>query len=296
MDDIKSSLYTIGKRKYNEEHMNPESQFQPQPTPQGGGQQPLQQGQYAGGQPVYGQYGPVQPAPQPNYAPQPQPPLQPQPIAKPRRRRGINIPIVMAIVFFVTTLGFGGAFTWALVNYFDQKDNVDSKITVAQAETKKEVEDKASAAYAEKEKQPNRQFAGPEDYGLVSFDYPKTWSVYVPKDAATAGSLYEVYFNPVIVPAITSTQQYALHMTIETKDYDKVLDTYKTLISKGDLKSTPATINGVSGTRLDGAFTKDIHGSAVIFKLRDKTVTMRTDAAAFTADFDALLKTVTFNK
>lgn len=271
--------------------MNPEPQFQPQPTPQG---------QYPNGQPVYGQFGPAQqPQPgmqqqQPVYAPQP---MQPQmPSGPAPRRKGVNIPIVMAVVFLITTLGFGGAFTWALINYFDQKDNVDSKITIAKAETKKEVEDKAEVAYAEKEKQPNRQFAGPEDYGRVSFDYPKTWSIYVAKDVTTSGATYEAYFNPVVVPTVSATQQYALRVTIENKDYDKVIDSYKQLVSKGDLKSTAVKADDQNGTRLDGAFTKDIHGSAVIFKIRDKTVTLRTDAQAFTTDFDALLKTLTFNK
>ncbi len=301
---MKSSLYTTANRKYNEEHMNPESPFQPQPTPQGGGQQPPQQPQYANGQPLYGQYGPAQPQPVAQqqapigYAPQPAP--QPGPQSQhpngPRARKNANIPVIMAVVFLVTTLGFGGAFTWALVNYFDQKDNVDSKITIAQAETKKEVEDKAEVAYAEKEKQPNRQFAGPEDYGRVSFDYPKTWSIYVAKDVTSPGSTYEAYFNPVIVPAVAVTQQYALRVTIESKDYDKVIDSYKQLVTKGDLKSSAVKADDQNGTRLDGAFTKDIHGSAVIFKIRDKTVTVRTDAQAFTADFDALIKTVTFNK
>ena len=51
-----------------------------------------------------------------------------------------------------------------------------------------------------------------------------------------------------------------------------------------------------NGTRLDGSFTEDIRGSAVIFKIRDKTVTLRSDAETFRADFDALIKTITFNK
>jgi hypothetical protein len=67
------------------------------------------------------------------------------------------------------------------------------------------------------------------------------------------------------------------------------------LVNKGDLKSSAVQINGEAGTRLDGAFSKDIRGSAVIFKIRDKTVTIRTDADTFKADFDALVATIKFN-
>ena len=56
---------------------------------------------------------------------------------------------------------------------------------------------------------------------------------------------------------------------------------------------TPA--NGQSGTRLDGKFSDDIRGAAVIYKIRDKTAVIQTDADTFKADFDALIKTITFN-
>jgi hypothetical protein len=47
--------------------------------------------------------------------------------------------------------------------------------------------------------------------------------------------------------------------------------------------------------RLDGSFSTDIRGSAVIFKIRDKTVTIRTDADTFKPDFENIIKTINFN-
>lgn len=55
-------------------------------------------------------------------------------------------------------------------------------------------------------------------------------------------------------------------------------------------------IGDQNGTRLDGSFTEDIRGFAVIFKIRDKTVTIRSDAETFKGDFNALIQTITFNK
>lgn len=212
------------------------------------------------------------------------------------RERGVtNIWLLLSITFIITTLAAAGVMTWALLNYFDQKDNVDTKVATAVATAKKEQADKDEANFTEREKEPNRQFAGPDDYGSLAFNYPKTWSVYVDKDAST-GDIYQAYLNPVSVPPVKATEQYALRVTIESKDYDQVLASYESLVKKGDLKSSAVKANEQNGTRLDGSFTKDIRGAAVIFKIRDKTVTLRTDADTFKADFDALVATLTFNQ
>jgi len=104
--------------------------------------------------------------------------------------------------------------------------------------------------------------------------------------------------NPISVPSVSNanTQQYALRVTIESKDYDKVIASYESLVKKGDLKSSAVSVNGNNGTRLNGSFSKDIRGSAVIYKIRDKTVTLRTDADTFKPDFDALITTIKFNE
>lgn len=273
--------------------MNPDSQFgqpeqpaQPvQPTTpypqQGAPQVPAQQPVYTS-QPGYG--------PQPAYAPA-QPPVN-NFIAPPKQPKTW---LIVAIVFITTTIAAIGGGVWAYMNYVDQRDNTDAKVSTAVTVAVKDQADKDSAAFIEKEKQPNRQFAGPDDYGRLSFDYPKTWSLYVNK-AALSGGTYEAYFNPASVPPVSATTQYALRVTIEEKDFDKVIGGYESLIKKGDLVTHAVKADGTDGTRLDGSFTKDIRGSAVVFKIRDKTVTIRSDAETFKGDFDALIATITFNK
>lgn len=218
--------------------------------------------------------------------------------------------LILAIVFITTTLAAIGLGVWLYLNYIDQKDNTDAKISTAVTAAVKTQADKDAADFLEKEKQPNRQFAGPDDYGRLSFDYPKTWSIYVDEDAAKGGT-YEAYFNPVSVPPIDASTQYALRVTIEQQDYENVLKSYDRLVQQGDLKTSAVKIDSTDGTRLDGSFSKDIRGAAVVFKIRDKTVTIRTDAdtfirnktaldgttaAAAPGDFDALIATITFNK
>ena len=119
--------------------------------------------------------------------------------------------------------------------------------------------------------------------------------MYVAKDGSTSDG-FQAYLNPVTVPPVTSNQQYSLRVTIEQQDYDQVVKTYQLLVQKGDLKSSATSSNGNNGTRLDGSFTKNLRGAAVIYKIRDKTVIIQTDADTFKPDFENIIKTINFNQ
>ena len=206
-----------------------------------------------------------------------------------------NVWLVVAIIGIATTVITTGVMVWALVNYNEQKSNVDAKIAAAEATARKEQADADEAKFEERDKEPNRQFVGPDDYGRLSFDYPKNWSVYVDEDASSGGD-FEAYLNPVAVPPVSNKEQYALRVLIESKDYDRVISSYQSLVSRGDLTSSAVKADDQNGTRLDGSFSGDIRGSAVIFKIRDKTVTIRTDANTFKNDFNKIISSITFNK
>jgi hypothetical protein len=212
-------------------------------------------------------------------------------------RGAVDGQLVALIGLVLLVIAMSGVAAWAYMNYQQQKTNVDSKINLAVAAAKKEQADKDEEKFAEREKEPNREFAGPNDYGRLTFKYPKTWSVYVASDITSSGGRYTAYLNPIVVPPVTSssTQQFALRVTIEQTAYDRELDSYKALIKKGDLSSQPISVNGHDGTRLDGKFNKDIRGAAVLFKIRDKTATVQTDADTFKPDFENIIKTIDFN-
>jgi hypothetical protein len=212
-----------------------------------------------------------------------------------REQGGISGSLIAIIGLSVLVVAAGSFAIWAYVNYSEQKTNVDSKVNLAVAEAKKTQADADEVKFAEREKEPNRAFVGPEDYGRLTFNYPKTWSVYEARDV-TKGGTYEAYLNPITVPPVSATQQYSLRVTIEEKDYDQVVKSYEKLVSKGDLRSSATSANGNNGTRFDGNFSKDIRGSAVLYKIRDKTLTMRTDADTFKPDFENIIKTIKFNQ
>jgi hypothetical protein len=208
---------------------------------------------------------------------------------------GISGSLIAIIGLTVLVLVTGSLAIWAYLSFNEQKSNVDGKIELAVTEARKDEGDKEAEKFAEREKEPNRQFVGPDDYGRLTFDYPKTWSVYVARDVSGGGT-YEAYLNPITVPPVSGTQQYALRVAIEQEDYDQVVSSYEALVKKGDLRSSATSANGNNGTRFDGNFTKDIRGSAVIYKIRDKAVTLRTDADTFKPDFENIIKTIKFNQ
>lgn len=203
--------------------------------------------------------------------------------------------VAMSLLGLVAVV-LAGLSVWLFLQFNEQKSNVDGKVQLAEVNAKRVQQEEDDKKFAEREKEPNREFVGPDDYGRLTFSYPKTWSVYVDKNGANGGA-YEAYLHPITVPPVgQSNQLFALRVVIEDKDFDKVVAEYDSLVKKGDLKSSATSSNGVNGTRLDGQFTKDRRGAVVIYKVRDKTVSIFTDADTFKPDFETLIKTIKFNQ
>lgn len=211
-------------------------------------------------------------------------------------RGAISGAAVAAIILGVFTAAFAGLALWAFLSYTEQKTDVDGKVSLAVAEAKKQQSDEDEKKFAEREKEPRREFVGPDDYGRVTFMYPKTWSAYVAKSGATSGT-YEAYLNPGVVPPVSTTQPFALRVVITDQDFDKIIARYDSLVKKGDLKSSTTSSDGQSGTRLDGSFTENIRGSAVFYKIRDKTLSIFTDinTSDIKSEYENLIKTIKFN-
>ena len=207
--------------------------------------------------------------------------------------RGAAGLVIACVISIILVLIFGSVMIWALVNYNDQKTNVDAKITAAVADAKKAQAEEDESKFAEREKDPNKDFVGPSDLGQIQFKYPKTWSAY--KNIETASTL-EAYLQPGVVHPVSSRQAYALRVSVLDRPYEQELKTYQGLVQKGDLRSSPVTVNGFNGNRIDGKFSKDIEGSMVVFKVRDKTLKIFTESPTFRGDFDGIiLKTLKFN-
>lgn len=216
-----------------------------------------------------------------------------------------NAFLIAAIFLGVAAVALGVAFGWAFMQMNDYRDNSDQKVNVAVEEARAAQKIESAQVCAEEAKLPHLVFTGPADFGSVKFEYPKTWAVFVEKDGtgATSTTQYTAYFNPKIVPPINAKTPLALRMNIESKAYDQVLKTYDAKIKKGELKASPVTLGqtadfrGYEGMRIDGLFEEGITGSAVIFKIRDKTLTLRVDSQNYMGDFnETILTTLSFEQ
>lgn len=204
----------------------------------------------------------------------------------------VNPLLITSIILGLLTATLAGAAFWSFTNYQDQKNNVDKKVADAVAKAKTVQSEEDEKKFLEREKLPTRTFQGPVDLGGVTFQYPKTWSVYVAK----TGASLEAYLQPDSVPTVSSSQPYAARVIVEDKSYDTVVKSYDDQVKKGELRSSQAVVEGFTGVRLDGKFSKTREGSAVIFKVRDKALTVATDSTSFAADFnDTILKSLKFN-
>lgn len=206
-----------------------------------------------------------------------------------------KLPLVLAIIFGITTVILVGVSVYLWLEYSEQKTNVDSIAANRVAEATKAQAENLEIQFAEREKQPMQQFTGPEDFGRLVFMYPKTWSLYVVPNLP-----YYAYLHPKYVQHDNGNTRYALRVLIQAKQYEDVLKTYSERVAKKGLKSSTVQIGSgedkVVGTRFDGPLTDKIVGSAVVFKIRDKTVTIQTDIEASRPDFNNLIKTITFIK
>jgi len=206
--------------------------------------------------------------------------------------------MLMIIIIIVTSLlavAFIGLFIWILVQYEEIKTDIDGQIDAEVAQAVKENTDKLEEDFAEREKSPYNTFAGPSDYGELTFSYPKTWNVYEAADASNGGD-YEAYFNPDKVPPINDDIIYALRVYITSDSYEDVVEDYNGDVEDGELSVNVRQINGVNANVYEGKISDNINGIFAVIKIRDKTAIIRTDASGvFRDDFNAILDSIQYN-
>lgn len=182
------------------------------------------------------------------------------------------------------------------VKYNEAKTDVDEKIEIAVAKAKDEQAEALEAEFSEREKDPFKDFAGPEDYGALSFKYPRTWSVYIAADASKGGD-FEAYLNPGEVYTVSNTTINALRVKIVNKNTETVKASYQRSIESGKLRPEEITINGINATHYSGTIPgTEFVGHIVLLRIRDKTAILQTDSELFINDYNKILETISFNE
>jgi len=200
-------------------------------------------------------------------------------------------------VLLILAVAVAILFAWLYIQknseYQTARTDVDSQIDAAVAMARAETTTKMEEEFAEREKYPYRNFAGPADYGSLGFEYPQTWSVYVAKDASNGGD-YEAYLNPVEVQPVSRSTINALRVTIKDASFETALRQYENFVKSGRLTLSTSSVGGTLANLYIGDLPDGIRGAMAAFKLRDKTVMIQTDAELFIDEFSKILDTTTF--
>lgn len=216
---------------------------------------------------------------------------------KSERQSGNIIVVIILVVLLVASLGFG---FWAYAGMVDNKNNVDKKVTTASEIVKQQTATEKDKEYAEKDKSPYRKYSGPNTYGAVSFQYPKTWSAYISEGSTDQSDPINGYLNPDVVPGVESGAAYALRFKVVGQSYDEVLKEFGGDADGTALNVSPFRAKNVSnllGSRLVGTISDNPKKvNMVVLPIRDKTLEIWTESDQFVADFNnIILPTLTFS-
>ncbi len=205
------------------------------------------------------------------------------------------VSVFLAVIFgllFICSMVFG---FWAFAGRQDYKQNVDTKIETAVEVAVQEAATAKDNEFLEKEKLPNQVYSASATFGSLSFNYPKTWSVYSASDSTDK---LQLYFNPGVVPAVSSSQAYALTVEITDTSYADSVKRLDTLLKNGSVSATafkPEKVSGVLGLKLNGLLLNKFQGVAVYLPLRDKTMIISTLSQQYFNDFETtILPSMTF--
>lgn len=199
----------------------------------------------------------------------------------------LTIPLILAALLLVGASVLSVVF---YMQYVDQRDNNQPKIEAAVEKAKEEQASELEAAFLEREKSPYDTYTAPAELGSVKLTYSKKWSAYVD---LKSGRDMEMYVHPNYVPS--KDVNYALRMSVVSRQFASELKSYDSLVRRGELKATSIEVAGTKGVRLDGFLESDVEGSLVAFPLRDKTLRVWTESKDFRGDFNNIvLKKLTF--
>lgn len=203
------------------------------------------------------------------------------------------LPLILASLFLIGALVFG---VWAFGERQDYKNNVDQKIAAAVTVAKKQEAAAKDSQYAEAAKRPLKTYNGPEQFGSIVLQYPKTWSGYV-ADGASGSAALDGYFHPNVVPDVgVETNAFALRLQVVDTAYSEVLQDYNDAEGVTITPFSLAKLPKVIGVRINGQIEDQKKGSMIVLPVRDKTLKVYTESDAYLNDFNAnILPNLTFS-
>lgn len=210
---------------------------------------------------------------------------------------GITISLICCAVLLLAAIIFGA---WAFSGRQDYKNNVDVKINAAVTVAKQQESTLKDKQFAEEEKNPLKTYTGPEAYGSIVLNYPKTWSGYVASSASgssgAGNAILDGYFYPGVVPSASDQSSvFALRLQVLGQSYSQTISSLSSLSqSKNPPVITPYAlpkVPNVTGLKITGTLPGTVNksGQMVILPLRSQTLEVWTEGGQFTSDFNNII-------
>lgn len=199
---------------------------------------------------------------------------------------GVVVSLILAVLLLIGAIGFGG---WAFTSRQDYKNNVDTKITTAVGTAKQKEDTKKDAQFAEEAKKPLQLYQGPEAYGSLMVNFPKTWSGYV-DDSGTGNALVDGFFAPGVVPSTTNhASVFALRVQVLSQSYQQSLQNFVSQQQSGKLTTSAYALPKqpkVVGVKVVGVLSDQTSVTMVVLPLRSQTLQIWTDGNQYLNDFN----------
>lgn len=206
------------------------------------------------------------------------------------------IPLILVTLLLFGSLGFG---FWAFSGRQNYKNNVDQIVASKIQQSNQQLTNQLNAQFAQKYKFPLKTYSGPEAFGSLAVEYPKTWSSYVAVDNQNDTPV-DGYFYPGTVPDITNqSNSFALRVQVLQQAPSDFLAQYSDNVAEGTVKVRPYSLPKVPkvvGNYMTGQIQDQKQGEMVVFPLRNETLVLWTESQSFENDFNnIILKNFTFS-
>ena len=197
------------------------------------------------------------------------------------------VSLIFAVILLIAAAGFGA---WAFNSRQDYKNHTAAKVSAAVVIAKQQQSATDTVQAAEAAKQPLETYQGPEPYGSLVVEFPKTWSAYI-DDTGKGAALVDAYFAPGIVHAIgDSNSVFALRVQVLNQSYPQTVQGFS-----GQQKAGQVTISAYAlpkvpqavGIKLTGQLVKGGPTvTMVVLPLRSQTLEISTQSNMYLDDFN----------
>jgi len=199
---------------------------------------------------------------------------------------GILVSLILLALLLIAAISFG---TWAYSSRSTYKDHAQGLVNSAVAVAKQQESAAKDQEFAEAAKNPLKTYNGPQAYGSLVINYPKTWSGYV-DDTGHGSALVDGYFAPGVVPSISDQASvFSLRVQVVNTPYSQVVQNFSGQQQSGKITIVAYALPQlpkVVGVEVNGQINNQNDETMVVLPLRAETLQIWTDGTQYLNDFN----------